>query len=407
MNKLRVLKISHMYPREWKPEAGIFVHKLTLSLLRAGAKVNVVAPIPWVPQLLQSAKTEWREYRDAKQRVEVDGIDVWIPRYIDFPRGAFMSSSGIRMYHGSRRALNQAIAELKPNLIHSHVALPDGQAGLLLCKELNLPLVVTVHGQDINATIHRSGRARHAVGTVLRGANRIIFVSQMLRDVALKVFPDIPSSRYTVISNGIDIHSIQPEEVLSLSERSQGKRILTVARLTQTKGIDTLLHAFAILLPERPNLELKVIGEGPCQHSLQGLAKTLGVSTHVQFTGALPHDAVMKKMAQCDIFCLPSWREGFGIVYLEAGLFGKPVIACRDQGISDVITDHLNGLLVQPKSTEALVHALKHLLDNKDMAQSYGAALKNLVRSQYSWDTVAQKTLTEYRHILERSEAIR
>jgi glycosyltransferase involved in cell wall biosynthesis len=126
----------------------------------------------------------------------------------------------------------------------------------------------------------------------------------------------------------------------------------------------------------------------------------LGVDSQVEFIGRLSHEKVMKYMAEIEIFSLPSWLEGFGVVYLEAMAHGKPIIACQGEGIEDVITHGETGLLVEPKNVESLVEAIDFLLSNPEKAKSIGERARNLVLEKYTWEKNAEKTIEVYREVL-------
>ena len=108
----------------------------------------------------------------------------------------------------------------------------------------------------------------------------------------------------------------------------------------------------------------------------------------------------MRHMALCDMFCLPSWEEGFGVVYLEAMAHGKPVIACRGEGIEDVVTDGETGLLVKPRDVDSLAEAIRFLLDHSDKAKTIGEQARSLVLENYTWEKNAERTLRVYKEVL-------
>jgi glycosyltransferase involved in cell wall biosynthesis len=108
----------------------------------------------------------------------------------------------------------------------------------------------------------------------------------------------------------------------------------------------------------------------------------------------------MEYMSICDLFVMPSWDEGFGIVYLEAMAHGKPVIACRGQGIEDVIVDGETGLLVEPKDLESLKEAMIRLLTDRRLAEDMGRKGRQVVLSDFTWEKSAQKLLKVYKEVL-------
>ena len=114
--------------------------------------------------------------------------------------------------------------------------------------------------------------------------------------------------------------------------------------------------------------------------------------------GEKPED--IKYMSKCNIFSLPSWQEGFGIVYIEAMNNGVPVIGVKGQGIEDVIIDKENGFLVEPHSVQDLVKTIEYILNNKEEAGIVGQEGKRTVLSEYTWRRNAQKTIDIYNFVV-------
>jgi len=144
-----------MYPVSYNPVYGIFVHKQVNALAKAGVDVRVVSPVPWAPWPLDHMSGKWRGYSEVPDRADIEGITVHYPRYLTFPRAWFFSSSGERMYRGIRELVSDIRKDFPFDLIHAHVALPDGHAVSMLAEEHGCPFVVTIHGQDFQQVIHR------------------------------------------------------------------------------------------------------------------------------------------------------------------------------------------------------------------------------------------------------------
>ena len=101
-------------------------------------------------------------------------------------------------------------------------------------------------------------------------------------------------------------------------------------------------------------------------------------------------------MSICDIFSLPSWNEGFGVVYLESMAHSKPSIACRREGIDGIIKDKKTGILVRPKDVDSLVEAIDYLLLNPKKAKEIGREAKKLVLENYTWEKSTRKLIRIY-----------
>jgi glycosyltransferase involved in cell wall biosynthesis len=120
----------------------------------------------------------------------------------------------------------------------------------------------------------------------------------------------------------------------------------------------------------------------------------------VEFVGRVPHIRALQYIAAADVFSLPSWSEGFGIVYVEAMACGKPVIACRGEGPEDFVEHGKTGLLVKPRDVDNLVEALDFLLSNPEEARAMGERARKVVLENYTWEKNAEKIVKVYKELL-------
>jgi glycosyltransferase involved in cell wall biosynthesis len=134
--------------------------------------------------------------------------------------------------------------------------------------------------------------------------------------------------------------------------------VLYVGRFYRRKRVDVLLRAAAALRARIPNLEVRIVGAGPCAVDLHRLSSDLKLSGAVTWLGDVSRAQLIAEYNRCDLFCLPSVQEGFGIVLLEAMAAGKPIVAARAAAIPEVAP---HGLLVEPDSAEALAAAIEEL----------------------------------------------
>jgi phosphatidyl-myo-inositol dimannoside synthase len=172
----------------------------------------------------------------------------------------------------------------------------------------------------------------------------------------------------------------------------QGLVILTVGRWSAAeryKGADDLIEAFALLQKSMPNLKLVLVGGGDDLPRLRKLAADRGVADRVSFLEGLSREQLAACYARCDIFALPSTGEGFGIVFLEAMAFGKPVIGANSGGIPDLVENEINGLLIPPRDKEQLVKVLKSLLEDATLRTHLGASGAERVRRDYTFASFA------------------
>jgi phosphatidyl-myo-inositol dimannoside synthase len=168
----------------------------------------------------------------------------------------------------------------------------------------------------------------------------------------------------------------------------RGQVVLTVGRWSQSeryKGADDLIEAIAQLRGSIPNLHLVAVGGGDDLPRLRELATAAGVADRVSFLEGLTREEIAACYARCDVFALPSAGEGFGLVFLEAMAFGKPVVGAESGGIPDLVENGVNGLLIPPRDRQRLVEVLGGLLRDPLMRARLGSRGAELVRRHYTF----------------------
>lgn len=388
-----------MYPSTFNEIAGIFVYQQVKELQKQGCEVKVVSPVPWTPFPIKYFSKKWKRYSDIPLKDNWEGIEVFYPRYVDFPKALFFASSGKRMYRGVKKIVGEIYKDFKFDIIHSHVALPDGYAGMKLAQEYQKPLIITVHGQDIQQTIFKNERCKKKIEEVINYSKKTIAVSNKLKEISKKRL-EVSSDKIQVISNGINIDGIYSKSDIVTSKLENKKIILSVSNLIKIKGIDYNLKAIAKLKSKYPEIIYLIIGDGLERKNLENLAKNLNITNNVKFLGQLSHDKAIGYMSICDIFLLPSWNEAFGVVYIEAMAYGKPVIACKGEGIDGIVRHEETGLLVKSKSIDSVVDAIDFLLFNPKKAKEIGERAKKIVLENYTWQKGVAKIIEIYKDII-------
>ncbi len=172
--------------------------------------------------------------------------------------------------------------------------------------------------------------------------------------------------------------------------------VLCVCRFYPRKRLHLLLRAADVLRDRIPGLEVRIVGGGPERRKLQALWHELRLEPVVMWLGDLSQDALAAEYNRCDLFCLPSVQEGFGIVFLEAMAAGKPIVAARAAAVPEVLPQ---GELVEPDSEEALVAAIDRLYREPERRAALAAAGRELVQ-RYDAPRVARLFLTEVGKLL-------
>ena len=266
----------------------------------------------------------------------------------------------------------------------SHV-LPMGTAAMLCGK----PYVVIVHGLDLrSAAAHPRKKALAA--RVLKGAKLVVANSRATAS-ELSVYGLDPSSAL-VLTPAVD-----PAPATEGAEPvvHEGKVILAVGRLVPRKGFDRLIRLLPELRKACGDVTLTIAGAGPEEGRLRADAVRDGVGGHVRFETAPKREALPALYRGADVFALPVRRserdvEGFGIVFLEAALYGLPSVSSRVGGVPEAVVDGATGLLVDPDSEGDLFEALKRLLTDPALAEGLGRAGRERVLKDFRWEDRAK-----------------
>jgi glycosyltransferase involved in cell wall biosynthesis len=280
---------------------------------------------------------------------------------------------------------------LSYDIVHAHMAVPAGFAGVLVGKILGKPVLITSHGSDIH-TYPNYRFLRTMVFYALNQAKKVVFVSNALRQTAQR--KGILHRSTAVIHNGVDQSRFKPLDKAAQRKRLglplDRKIILFVGNLLPIKGLPLLLSAFAPLVRVRKDVELVIVGKGELRNELKRQAGILGIRRHIRLTGPVPHEEIPAWISACDVFCLPSREEGFPTVIPEVLSCGRPVVATRAGGIPEIITSDQQGILVHRHDCDELSRALSAALesywDEKMIRES---------ARHYTWERIA----TQYGHL--------
>ena len=268
------------------------------------------------------------------------------------------------------------------------------------------PFGILLHGGDLlilQHQVHQSAVKRKTAAALLASAAVLVANSEWTRDRCLALLSelevDAPSDRVRVVPLGADQEFFRPGvDTRPVRERyglEDGRWLLSVARLTRHKGIDTALQALARLAGRYPALRYAVVGSGEEHAALEREARDLGVADRVRFLTGVP-DRDLPALYNCAEIYLGVSRlleqrvEGFGISLAEAAACGVPVVAGRSGGIPAAVRDGETGLLVDAERADAVAAAVSRLLDDEGLRARLGSAGRRAVETRYNWDRVTR-----------------
>jgi len=296
------------------------------------------------------------------------------------------------------RTLRECLTWRPDVIVCGHVM--TAPAALLGRRLLAVPYVVFTYGQEI-----RRKRWERLLSFLLPRARLVVACSRFTRSAVLDLA--VPPERVRILYPGVDAQRFAPVDGI---DAGQGKTILTVARLADLwKGHDTAIRALPLVKAKCPDVRYVIAGDGPLRDYLERVARSVGVEQDVAFLGEVPDEALADLYRSSDVFVLLSREsaldgsaEGFGIVCLEAGACGKPVVAGRSGGIVDAVQDGVTGILVDPEDVGAVADAIASLLRAPSLAKRLGDAGRAMVLARFTWDHVIAEARSLFSEVVGR-----
>jgi glycosyltransferase involved in cell wall biosynthesis len=324
---------------------------------------------------------------------------------------------------GDDLAARFADPDVRPDVLHAHFWM-SGLAALRATRRStdgHLPAVPVVQ------TFHALGsvKRRYQGAADTSPVARVPLEKTLCEDVDLVIATcqdevhelrrlGASDDRVRVVPCGVDLGVFTPGAARVHPEEGRPLRLLSLGRLVERKGVETVVEALARLDERASPVELLVAG-GPPLHELdrdpevrrlRARAEQLGVGDRVRFLGAVSHEDVPELLRGVDVVACTPWYEPFGIVPLEAAACGLPVIASAVGGMLDTVVHERTGLLVQPRDPAAVADALLRLSDHRFRLR-LGAAARVRAERQYGWVSVARQTAEAYAEVVSSSSARR
>jgi glycosyltransferase involved in cell wall biosynthesis len=260
---------------------------------------------------------------------------------------------------------------------------------------VNAPLVEEMRAFEGPDLLHFLGHKKEK--NKLKNTSRIFSISTALKSFLITEYK--LDKAITVIPNCInpdkEIPSVEEVEKMRNTLQIQNKiSIGFVGSIFPYHGVDQLLLAFELLIKHRKDIKLIVVGGGALKEKLEQRAiNTLPADSFI-FTGKVPHSEVMRYIGAFDIAVMPSsnWY-GSPVKVLEYGLMMKPIVAPNNGPLNDIITNNVEGLLVN-SGVDNLVNGLNYCIENKEMSMNMSTAFHNKIMKQYTWKKQAEQILS-------------
>lgn len=353
----------------------LFVRQQVIAYKKMGHNVVVISP-------LTRFKKGVNKYAENKMTNIVDNVKVYYPRHLSFSNYGKYGANSYFAFKKIDKIFRKIVTDFKPDIIHANMIGFDGKIGTMLKEKYNIPLFITTHGSDTTLEIE-NGKGKY-ISEICKKADGVVAVSSKLKNQLLQQDNNL---NIQVIHNGFDCDYAKPLEKTPHS-------IISVGNLKKQKNFDITIKAFNLVLKKYPDATLTIIGDGSEKENLINLVKDLNIINSVNFAGRLDNKNVLRQMASSDVFVLPSTKEGFGIVYLEAMASGCFTIGTKGEGIADIIKSEENGILINPGDYNEIAEYIAKAFDNNE----YKIKIQNegiLCARKLTWEENARKN-TEF-----------
>ncbi|MEW6100987.1 MAG: glycosyltransferase family 4 protein [Candidatus Omnitrophota bacterium] len=378
MNAMNVLMVVDDFFPQVIGGAGRFAWELSRALSKRGIRVS----------LLTQAKGDNRV---------IEGIDIYSSTLISLPQKA-----------------KKILQDDSFNLINFHSPL-SGFAVSLAKAARQIPGVYTFHSSwpkefQVKTGLKGVGYYLRKLveNRLLKGCEKITLLSEYSFSQLRQVHADIPADKIQIIPGGVDTSKFVPaqDKLAARGELNipQDKSVLfTLRNLMPRMGLENLIQAVKLILPERKDFLLLIAGAGILESKLKKLTSDLGLSDFISFAGRIPEEKLGLYYQSADLFILPSRElEGFGLVTLEAMSSGIPVLGTPVGGTSEILEKLDHSLLFEDTSPQTMAKKILYYLKNVDL-KPLGESCRTFVLQGYSWDKTAKAYEELYAKALEKA----
>ena len=383
---VRLLVLTHNYPRSGDDYAGVFVHLLCRRLVQ-----NDIEPVVLAPHDAGAAEYE-----------EIDGIKVYRFRYASRDEDENIAYRGQmhklvtgsvggalrfkRFLDAFKSAAFETIARERINVIAGHWLVPAGLVMRTIARKTELPMILSSHGTDIRLMSKYFGLPYKYLRKLVFQLNAWTVVSSFLKNEMVRLDSNL-QDRITVLPLPHDENLFDRDPLV----KKDPNLIVSVTRYTEQKRVDYLVKAFSKARLFFPEARLEIFGEGPEQSEIEALIKQLGLPECVSIHKPVPQEVLREIYNRASVVVLNSYREGFGLTLSEAMLCGTAVIGTNSGGIPDIIEHNRRGLLVEPDDVLSLAEAMQLLLKDSDLRERLAGEGYRFAHDNYASSALAKR----------------
>jgi glycosyltransferase involved in cell wall biosynthesis len=388
---VKVLFLTHSFPRFIGDAPGSFLLRLAVALKGADVDVHVVAPAaPGLAphEVFDGVSVE--RFRYGPRKLETLA---YTGNMAQEAAGSITGKLALASFMAAELARSaSARGRFNPDVVHAHWWFPSGLVGATLSANSRVPLVTTMHGTDVRMA-RKIPMSRPLFRSVMKKSAVATTVSRWLATEVKQIVPDA-----SIVVAPMPVAT----ERFSPGGHREQNRFLFAGRLNEQKGLDHLLRGLAAM---KRLAMLDVVGEGHMASELRLLASQLGVSDRVTWHGQLRQDDLLSLYRSATAVVVPSTDEGLGLVAAESLLCETPVIAFRSGGLPDVIENERTGMLVTPGSVTELAAAMDRVLESPGEMRDMARAGRDFVLEKFSPESAARSYSDIYRMAVGKTAA--
>jgi len=396
---MKILIVNH-FPLEGSG-SGSYTKNLSMFLAQRGHEVCVVLP----ENDANFPRLEWVRmhpvfFTPENGQAPANALPFNFPCFTTHPRSnttfAQLSAEQLDAYcEAFRTAIAQEVERFQPDVIHGqHVWI------LPTLAPADIPLVVTAHGTDMMG-YSKWASLRHYAEEAMQRARKVIVISKDNQGLVEQSFPEA-AKKTVFMRNGYNPMVFKPKDVNraelleSYGIPYAGQDVVLFAgKLTHFKGVDILLEAASIYTKQNPNTVTVLAGHGELRSDLEHQRDELGLDS-VHFIGNVSQENLSLLYNIADVDLVPSRREAFGLVAVEAMACGTPVIGTNEGGLPDFVNDEV-GVLVDPESPESLASAVVATLERVKANPTWRTKIQEYAEGNFSQSHMIDELEAVYR----------
>ncbi len=289
----------------------------------------------------------------------------------------------------------------RPDVAHAHFWM-SGLATLRAARRHRIPVVQTFHALGVVKRRHQ-GRDDTSPDDRIRLETDLARTVDWVAATCTDEVAELRRLGRDAAAMSVVPCGVNPDEFSHIgpaATRGSAQRIVSVGRLVQRKGFETVIRA----MPQMPTAELVIVGgpdkseldHDPEAQRLNSVAAQCGVADRVHLYGAIARDEMPMLLRSADVVAATPWYEPFGIVPLEAMACGVPVVSSAVGGMLDTVVDDVTGRLIPPRDPHRCAAAINSILADAGVRAALGRAGRARIEERYAWERVAEETASVY-----------